>query len=204
MLLPSLNIEKNLWRQGYSYIAGIDEVGRGAWAGPLVVAAVILPTDFKIPQGLADSKLIKHAKRTSLAEIIKKQAIATSVIEISSSRIDKIKLSSAAHEAFRKAIRNLPVSPDFCLIDAFYVRHFSKKRQMPVKNGDKICASIAAASIIAKVHRDTLMKKFHFKFPKYGFGKHKGYGTKLHQKAIKDFGFSQIHRTSYNISYLVS
>lgn len=203
MLRPDLSFEVNLWQTGIRFIAGIDEVGRGAWAGPLVVAAVILPQNFQIPRGLADSKLLKHAQRVKQASIIKDKALATSIVEISPGRIDKVKMAKATHIAFRKAVKKLEIKPDFCLIDAFYIRHFSKKRQLAIINGDKICASIAAASIIAKVYRDNLMRKLHFAYPAYGFGKHKGYGTKLHQAAITKFGFSKIHRMSYNLGYLV-
>ena len=204
MLLASLALENEFWLKGYKLVAGIDEVGRGAWAGPLVVAAVILPVDFKIPTGLADSKLLKHQQRVILAKIIKEKAVGISISEISPQRIDKIKMARAVHEAFRQAVRRLTPRPDFCLIDAFYIKHFSRRRQEAIKNGDKICASISAASIIAKVHRDKIMRKIHFKYPNYGFGKHKGYGTKLHQNAIKKFGFSKIHRISYDLNYLVA
>lgn len=204
MLLPSLALENKFWLAGYHFIAGIDEVGRGAWAGPLVVAAVILPVNFKIPVGLADSKLLKPEQRVILAKIIKEKAVATSISEISAKRIDKVKMAKATHEAFRRAVKGLTPCPDFCLIDAFYIKHFARKRQSAVKNGDKICASIAAASIIAKVYRDKVMRSLHFKYPIYGFAKHKGYGTKFHQEAIRKFGFCQIHRMSYDLNYLVA
>lgn len=202
MLLPDLTLERKLWQKGYKFVAGLDEVGRGSWAGPLVVAAVILPQDFLPPQGLADSKMLKHRKRVKMAKIITKYAISTAIAQIPVTRINKVNIGRATHEAFRKALKNLSVTPDFCLIDAFYIKHVSKKRQQAVRNGDKICASIASASIIAKVYRDSLMKKLHYKYPAYGFGKHKGYGTKLHQQAIKTYGFTKIHRTSYNLDYL--
>jgi len=204
MLLPDLALEKNLWQSGYRFIAGIDEVGRGAFAGPLVVGAVILPVNYKIPAGLADSKLLKHAQRVRLTKIIKEKSIATAIVEISPTRINKINIGKATHEAFRKVVKKILPAPDFCLIDAFYIKHYSKDRQQAVKNGDKICASIAAASIIAKVYRDELMKKLHFKYPQYGFAKHKGYGTVFHQQAIKVHGFTKIHRTVYNLGYLNS
>lgn len=203
MVRPSLKIEKSLWSQGHEYVAGIDEVGRGSWAGPLVVAAVIFPQNTTSPKGLADSKLLKPMQRANIAKAIRKIAIATAVVEISPTRIDKVKIGRATHEAFRKVTRILSPKPNYCLIDAFYIKHFSRKNQQAIKNGDKICASIAAASVIAKVYRDTLMKKLHFKYPSYGFGKHKGYGTKMHQKAIRENGLSKIHRYSFNLTYLI-
>ena len=202
MILPTLDLEFTLWQKGYQNIVGIDEVGRGSWAGPLVVAGVIFPQDIQIPEGLADSKMVSPQKRVQLAKIIKQNALTLEVVKISVSRINKIGIGKATHEAFRKVIRCLSPRPDFCLIDAFYIKYFSRKKQMAVRNGDKVCASIAAASIIAKVYRDNLMKRLHFKYPNYGFGKHKGYGTKFHQQAIKTYGFTKMHRTSYNLNFL--
>ncbi len=204
MILPTLALEKSLWQKGFLNIVGIDEVGRGSWAGPLIVAGVIFPQDFEIPENLADSKALKHTQRVKLANIIQNKGVGTYIVEISHRRIDKIGMGKATQEAFRKVARNIKPKPDFVLVDAFYIKHFSKKTQMAVKNGDKICASISAASIIAKVYRDRLMRKLHFTFPDYGFGKHKGYGTKLHQQAIKTHGFSKIHRMSFNLGYLIT
>lgn len=202
MVLPTLDIEKSLWSKGYKFIIGIDEVGRGSWAGPLVVGGVILPPNFTIPKGLADSKLVPSKKREELAKIIKKTALSAATVEIQAPHIDKIGISRATQEAFRKIARIAIPAPDFHLIDAFYIKYFAKKYQMAVKDGDKVSASIAAASIVAKVYRDNLMKKLHAKYPNYGFEKHKGYGTKMHQEAIKQYGFSKIHRTSYNLQFL--
>lgn len=202
MTLPTLDIEYSLWQKGYKYIVGIDEVGRGSWAGPLVAAGVILPPDAKIPDGLADSKLVKHRKRNELAQIIKRLALGYYIAEVSVSQIDKIGVGAATFVAFRKIVKHISPSADFCLIDAFHIKYLNRKKQMAVKSGDKISASIAAASIIAKVYRDNLMKRLHFKFPQYGFGKHKGYGTSIHQAAIAKFGLSKIHRTSYNLNFL--
>lgn len=204
MVLPSLKIETSLWQCGHKYIVGMDEVGRGSWAGPLVVAGVILPSDFVIPQGLADSKLVKPHLRQKLSKIIHAKAISTKIVEIPSKTIDRIGVGLATHLAFRRIAKTISPSPDFCLIDAFYIKYFNRKKQMAVKNGDKVCASISAASIIAKVYRDNLMRRLHFKFPNYGFGKHKGYGTTLHQTAIKKFGLTNIHRASYNLDFLFS
>jgi len=204
MVLPNLKLESSLWRKGYRRIVGIDEVGRGSWAGPLVAAGVILPQDFEIPENLADSKMLKPSQRVKLERIIKQKALAVNIIEISPARINRIGLGKVSQEIFRKVARSLKPAPDFCLIDAFYIKYFSRKKQMAVKNGDKISASIAAASIVAKVYRDKLMRSLHFKYPEYGFGRHKGYGTLYHQQAIKKFGFCKIHRTSFNLDYLTS
>lgn len=200
MIIPTLDIEKKLWNSGYSVVCGIDEVGRGSFAGPVCVGAVIFPKDCEIIDGVADSKLLKPGRREKLAEEIKKNALAWSVAEISVSVINKNGIGKATQMAFRKSIKLLERTPDFVLIDAFYIKHINRKRQKAIKDGDTICASISAASIIAKVHRDKLMKKLHKKYPQYGFAKHKGYGTKLHQEAIKKYGLSRIHRTSFNLT----
>ncbi|MBI2011876.1 ribonuclease HII [Candidatus Daviesbacteria bacterium] len=205
MILPTLDYEQNLWRNNFKYVCGIDEVGRGCFAGPVVVGTVIFSPDCILPEGIADSKLLKPSRRKLLAKKIKECAISWAIAEIPVSKINKFGIGKATQMAFRKVIKNLKVRPDFVLIDAFYIKHLSRKYQKALKNGDKICTSIAAASIIAKVYRDELMKKLHRKFPNYGFSKHKGYGTKFHQEAIKKFGLSKIHRTSFNLEkFLVS
>ncbi len=203
MILPTLDIESSLWQKGFRYIVGIDEVGRGSWAGPLVAAGVILPPSFIMPDGLADSKQVQPQKRSKLAKYIKETAIATYIAKIPAKFIDKFGIVKATDCAFRQIARKLVPTPDFCLIDAFHIKYFSQKKQMAVAGGDKICASISCASIIAKVYRDNLMKKLHHKFPDYGFAKHKGYGTKSHQQAITRYGFCKIHRTSYNLDFLL-
>ncbi|MBI2327493.1 ribonuclease HII [Candidatus Curtissbacteria bacterium] len=202
MILPDLEIEKSLWEKGHKYIAGIDEVGRGSWAGPLVAAGVILAPDFEIPDGLADSKLVKPQARNKLSRIIKKAAVGCYIAEVSVREIDKIGVGAATFIAFRKIVNNISPRADFAIIDAFHIKYLNRQKQMAVKNGDKICASIAAASIIAKVFRDNLMKRLHFKYPDYGFGKHKGYGTAFHQAAIRKHGLTDIHRRSYNLDFL--
>lgn len=199
MVIPTLNIEKKLWNKGYSMVCGIDEVGRGCFAGPVCVGAVIFPKNCLLIEGVADSKLLKPKQRERLELRIKAHAVSWSVSEISVSVINKVGIGKATQMAFRKAVRSLDKRTDFVLIDAFYIKHFNRKNQKAIKDGDKICASISAASIIAKVHRDRLMKKLSKKYPKYGFAKHKGYGTKKHQQAIKKYGLSKIHRTSFNL-----
>lgn len=199
MIFPTLNIEQQLWKEGFSHIAGLDEVGRGCFAGPVVVGAVIFPKDCQPLLGVADSKLLKPRQREKLAAEIKKCALAWATAEISVAKINKHGIGKATQMAFRKAIKLLDQSPDFVLIDAFYVKHFNRKHQRPIKDGDQICASISAASIIAKVYRDKLMKKLHRKYPKYGFDKHKGYGTRKHQEAIRLYGLTRVHRKSFNL-----
>lgn len=199
MITPTLDFEKKLWNSGHHHIAGLDEVGRGCFAGPVVVGAVVFPKNFQLIDGIADSKLLKPRQREQLELRIKNQALVWSVAEISVANINKVGIGKATQMAFRKAIKLLEKSPDFILIDAFYVKHLNRKRQRPVKDGDKICASISAASIIAKVYRDKLMKRLHKKYPQYGLARNKGYGTKVHQEAIRKHGLSRIHRKSFNL-----
>lgn len=199
MIFPSLEIENKLWQSGYRFIAGIDEVGRGCFAGPVCVGAVIFPNNCITPEGIADSKLLSPRKRAKLAKKIKKCALSWAVAEISVPVINKVGIGKATHMAFRKALRLLSVQADYVLIDAFYIQHLNRKKQRAVKDGDKICTSISAASIIAKVYRDQLMKSLHKRYPQYDFAKHKGYGTKFHQEAIKMYGLSKIHRRSFNL-----
>lgn len=200
MVYPTLDIEKSLWNCGYSMICGLDEVGRGCFAGPVVVGAVIFPINCELIAGVADSKLLKPSQREDLAVKIKNQAVCWSVAEISVEDINQVGIGKATQLAFLKAIQTLKKSPDFVLIDAFFVNNFDRKIQRPIKDGDKICASISAASIIAKVYRDELMVKLDSDYPDYGFAKHKGYGTKAHQEAIKKHGLTKLHRTSFNLS----
>lgn len=199
MVIPTLQIEHKLWKSGYRHIAGLDEVGRGCFAGPVVVGAVVFPSSVKLPDGIADSKLLKFRQREKLAAKIKDQAICWSIAEIETAVINKVGIGKATQMAFRKALRLLSVQADFVVIDAFYIKHFNRKNQKAIKDGDKICASISAASIIAKVHRDKLMRKLSRKYPRYGFAKHKGYGTKAHQEAIYNHGLSRVHRRSFRL-----
>lgn len=196
---PTLDLEISLWEKGYLYICGLDEVGRGCFAGPVVVGAVIFPKGVILPEGVADSKLLKPRQREHLAQKIKAAALAWAVAEISVSKINQIGIGKSTQMAFRKSIKSLSKTPDFILIDAFYIKHLNRQRQKAVKDGDTICASISAASIIAKVHRDKLMKKLNVKYPNYGFARHKGYGTKAHQEAIKKYGLCRLHRKSFNL-----
>jgi len=204
MRIPDFSFEKELRGQGFKLIAGIDEVGRGSWAGPLVAAGVVLPSNFVIPKGFSESKSVSPQNRVKFAYLIKKTAISVSIAEVPSDIIDKIGISKATDRAFRLVAKRFNPQPDFFLLDAFYIKHFAKKKQFAIKKGDERSVSIAAASIIAKVYRDSLMVRLSRFYPQYGFGKHKGYGTRLHQDAIRTYGFCEIHRTSYNLNYLTS
>ncbi len=196
---PTLAIERSLWRKGFRLVAGVDEVGRGAFAGPVVAAAVILPQDFTIPPNFADSKQLKPQQRKALAQVIKGKAIAYSVAEIGVMAINKFGIGKATQMAFRKAIKNLKPAPNFILIDAFYVKHLKRQNQLAIVKGDERSASIAAASILAKVHRDALMKKLALKYPLYGFAKNKGYGTNAHRAVLVKYGLSRVHRRSFRL-----
>lgn len=200
MLLPTFEHESLFWNQGMHYIAGVDEVGRGCFAGPVVAAAVILPATFKNADGINDSKLLSPAKRLKLAEIIKKQALAFSIAEISVPIINELGIGKATQKAFTKAIIGLKQAPEHILMDAFFIDSIEKKRQTPIIHGDRISISIAAASIIAKVYRDELMERLHPKHEVYDFLTNKGYGTKKHREAIGIHGLCELHRTSFNLT----
>lgn len=199
MVFANFSIESTLWSQGLNMICGIDEVGRGCFAGPVVAGAVIFPANAKLIEGIADSKLLKPKTREELSKRIKDLALAWSVGEVSVPEINKFGIGNATQMAFSKAVENLGKMADYFLIDAFYVKTLDKLKQKPIPGGDRISASIAAASIIAKVYRDELMQKLHFDFPDYGFDKHKGYGTSFHREMIKKFGLSDLHRKSFKL-----
>lgn len=202
MKLANLSFEKKLWRQGHQNIVGIDEVGRGSWVGPVVAAAVVLPKGWGLPKNLADSKLLEPKERENLAKIICSEAVCYSVAEVGLSVINREGIGKATQRAFRLALKKLTVTPDYHLIDAFYVKYVPKGKQLPIVKGDQKSASIAAASIVAKVHRDRLMRRLSREFPAYQWGRNKGYGTKTHQAAIREHGFSPLHRKSFDLSFL--
>jgi len=204
MPLPNFDIEKSFWKKGYKHVAGVDEVGRGSWAGPVVAAAVILPQNFIIPNGFNDSKKVRLTKRIEFSKFIKKIAISYYISEINVSTINKYGIGQSTQKAFRKAVKSLKQAADFVLIDAFIIKQFAIKNQLAVKKGDEKSASIAAASIIAKVHRDNLMNKISNKIPQFSFEKHKGYGTIKHQQEISRFGFTKYHRSSFNLKFLLT
>lgn len=179
----------------YSFICGIDEVGRGPLAGPVVAGAVILPKDCDILY-LNDSKKLSEKMRESLYDEIMKKAVATGIGVVSPARIDEINILQATYEAMRMAINNLNVKPDLLLNDAVTIPEVDTK-QVPIIKGDAKSASIAAASIIAKVTRDRLMGEYDVVLPGYGFASNKGYGSAEHIKALKEIGPTPIHRQSF-------
>ena len=179
----------------YSYICGIDEVGRGPLAGPVVAGAVILPRDCDILY-LNDSKQLSEKKREELNDIILEKAVATGIGVISPERIDEINILQATYEAMRQAIGNLSVKPDLLLNDAVTIPKVEIP-QVPIIKGDAKSISIAAASIIAKVYRDRLMVQYDDIFPGYGFAGNKGYGAQAHMEAIRTLGPTPIHRRSF-------
>lgn len=184
----------------YSYICGIDEVGRGPLAGPVVAGAVILPKDEEILY-LNDSKKLTAKKREELYDIIMEKAVATGIGYASPERIDEINILQATYEAMREAINNLEYQPDILLNDAVTIPQVSI-RQIPIIKGDAKSASIAAASIIAKVTRDRLMVQYDEVLPGYGFADNKGYGSQAHIEALKKLGPTPIHRKSFITNFV--
>lgn len=179
----------------YSYICGIDEVGRGPLAGPVVAGAVILPKDCDILY-LNDSKQLSEKKREELYDVIMEKAVSTGLGFVSPERIDEINILQATYEAMREAIGKLTPEPDLLLNDAVTIPGV-KIRQIPIIKGDTKSISIAAASIIAKVTRDRLMVKYDEIYPEYGFVSNKGYGAQAHIEALKKYGPTPIHRKSF-------
>ena len=181
-------------------ICGIDEVGRGPFAGPVVAGAVILPKDHPILY-LNDSKKLSEKKREELYEVILKEAVATGIGMASPARIDEINILQATYEAMRMAISTLSVQPDLLLNDAVTIPEI-EIMQIPIIKGDAKSVSIAAASILAKVTRDRLMVEYEKVFPGYDFASNKGYGTKAHIEGLKKFGPTPIHRMSFIHKYI--
>ncbi len=184
----------------YSYICGIDEVGRGPLAGPVAAGAVILPKDCNILY-LNDSKQLSEKKREELYQVIMEKAVSTGLGFVSPERIDEINILNATYEAMREAIGRLDPQPDLLLNDAVTIPGVDIK-QIPIIKGDAKSISIAAASIIAKVTRDRLMVKYDSIYPEYGFASNKGYGSAAHIEALKKFGPSPIHRRSFIRNFL--
>lgn len=187
--------ENEIYSKGLSYIAGTDEVGRGPLAGPLVVAAVILPKDY-INLEIKDSKKLSDKKIEKLYYEIKAQALAFSIIFIDEKTIDELNIKNAAKFGMKKAIESLSIKPEYVLVD-FETIDIAIP-QTGITKGDQLSQTIAAASIIAKFERDQYMKKIHNEFPIYNWESNVGYGTKEHMESIKKYGFCKYHRKSFN------
>ena len=181
--------------EGFHLIAGVDEVGRGCLAGPVVAAACILDLNKPLPDGLNDSKQLSEKKRTAFEEAIKENAIAFAIGEVDAEEVDRINILQATKKAMKIAISSLHPQPEYLLIDALTID--LSIPQKGIIKGDSISVSIAAASIIAKNHRDRLMREMDLIFPEYGFAGHVGYGSKQHLEALKIHGPCKIHRKSF-------
>ena len=188
-------LENSIRRMGFNYVAGVDEVGRGCLAGPVVAAAVVLTPD-KYVARVCDSKTVTALERVRLYERITRTAVAWSVAAIDCQEIDRINIHQASLRAMQQAVQQLAPCADFVLVDAFRIPGLLVP-QRPIVHGDSRCTAIAAASIVAKVTRDRLMLELHAKDPRYGFDRHKGYATKEHLSAVSQYGYSDVHRRSF-------
>ena len=192
-----LQYERALLAKGLQYIAGVDEVGRGPLAGPVVCAAVIMPLDDEsIIVGVDDSKKLSAKKRETLAEEIKKKALAYTIVEVSEQEIDEINILEATKLGMKKALETLEIVPQSVLTDGNMTLNIDFP-QRSVIGGDALCYSIGAASIIAKVYRDKMMDDYAKEYPQYAFDSNKGYGTAAHIQAIKECGLCPIHRRTF-------
>lgn len=192
----STDFEQQAISEGFRFIAGVDEVGRGCLAGAVVAAACILDLSKPLPEGLNDSKKISAKKREKLDAQIRENAIAFAIAQVEADEIDRINILQATKKAMKTAIENLTVAADYLLIDAVELKDV-KIPQKAIIHGDAISVSIAAASILAKNYRDNLMAELDKVYPAYGFAKHVGYGTKAHFEALKIHGACEIHRKSF-------
>ncbi|MCS6886080.1 MAG: ribonuclease HII [Acidobacteriota bacterium] len=188
-------IERELWAAGYKLVAGVDEAGRGALAGPVVAAAVILNPE-GIPQGIDDSKKLSRKRRERLFDQIRSSAMAISVAMVSAAEIDRMNIHAASLKAMSEAIERLSLVPDYVLVDGFVLNTCGVPHRAIIR-GDALSVSIAAASIIAKVTRDRLLAEYDDKWPGYGFAEHAGYSTLRHRLAILNLGITPVHRTSF-------
>jgi len=190
-----LRLERDLWKSGLVQVAGVDEAGIGPLAGPVVAAAVVFPPQTRI-LGIDDSKKLTPELRQELVQQVRKKAVAVGVGLASVEEIDQINIYQAGLLAMQRAIENLGLEPEFVLTDARIIPGVPIP-QDGIKGGDACCFSIAAASIVAKTHRDHLMECFDTDYPQYGFARHKGYSTPEHQRALQQFGPSPLHRRSF-------
>jgi ribonuclease HII len=187
--------ESDARRAGYSLIAGIDEAGRGPLAGPVIAAAVILPENSEL-EGVKDSKQMTPRARQEAFSLIEERAISVSIAVVGPQEIDQINILQATRKAMRQAVLHLSPQPDFLLIDGIQRIEIPIQQRCIVK-GDQQCLSIAAASVLAKVYRDSMMCSYHKLYPQFGFSSNKGYGTRAHLAAIAMFGPCPIHRFTF-------
>ena len=193
--MVNFSIESEYIKNGCSVVCGVDEAGRGPLAGPVYAAAVILRPQTEIA-GLDDSKKLTEKKREALFPVITEQALSYGIGFATPEEIDKINILQATFLAMRRAVENLSVTPDLLLIDGNQKPHTGLPEETIIK-GDACCASIAAASILAKVSRDRYMKELAVQYPQYAFEKHKGYGTKEHYARLAQYGISPVHRQTF-------
>lgn len=191
----NLFYERSIWGEGSNFIAGIDEVGRGPLAGPVVACAVILPKEF-YSEDIDDSKKLSPAKREDLFHIIKREAVSIGLGYVKEDVIDRINIRQASFLAMKKAVARLKIHPDYLLVDGEEIPQIGIP-QIAIVKGDSLSFTISSASIIAKVTRDRLMDKYHGLWPEYNFHKHKGYGTSEHLSLLRKYGPCPIHRMSY-------
>jgi ribonuclease HII len=191
-----LKRERQLWAEGLDHVAGVDEVGCGPLAGPVVAAAVVFPKGAGV-RGVDDSKRLTPARRAELAEEIRATCTVWAVACVASDEIDRINIYRAALEAMRQAVRALATAPQHVLVDARTITGVEDIPQEAIIKGDARCHAIAAASILAKTARDLMMTENEVRYPGYGFAEHKGYGTKEHREAIRRLGPCEIHRRSF-------
>ena len=189
--------EKRAYCDGYRWVAGVDEAGRGPLAGPVVAAAVIFPVGYQNSK-INDSKKLTARKRDELYKTIWEDAVAVGVGVAEADVIDRINILQASLQAMREAVLDLSKSPDFIFVDGLYTLNIDAPQKALVK-GDALSISIAAASIIAKVSRDRIMEMYHRQFPRYNFQKNKGYGTAEHRRILKEIGMCKIHRRSFHL-----
>jgi ribonuclease HII len=193
--IDAWHFERRARRLGFHRIAGVDEVGRGPLAGPVVAAAVVLPCDLKFPQ-IRDSKLLSPGQRQVCCETILRMALAVGIGMVSATQIDDTDILSASLEAMRLAVTQIDPLPDFLLVDGPWPVPIHLQQQT-IKGGDRLSVSVGAASIVAKVHRDQMMVSYHQYYPHYNFAQNKGYGTREHLEALSLFGACPLHRHTF-------
>lgn len=199
---PPLNYEKGLWALGYKYIGGIDEAGRGAWAGPVAAAVVVLPADAGVRQslsGVRDSKCMTPRQRERAVPVIQAESLAWGIGFSSSLEIDEMGILPATRQAIMRALEMLPFSPEYLLLDYIHWPGLANPH-LALPKGESQSLSIAAASVLAKTARDSVMCELELQHPGYGFARHKGYGTAQHRAALGQLGLSPLHRRSFSIT----